>query len=148
MIFDYQNPSLTDPIPAEEKYLYAWSPSLEINSYYAWVHRVTPDVQLLQQTTVVALGEKVKLFIYRGTTKQELLYRIEFGDTLPPRFMHRPYPFDLFWSFGKQGGTSEEVEYLFRDRYVSIHCWVDKKSYLAVLRQQHYAQSNFSFWSR
>ena len=136
-MFDPSNPVASDPLPVDEDRFFAWSKSLETNVYYAWAQRVTPDVQIVLPPAEVLIGEGVRMSIYRGSARQELLYRISFGNEMPNRFMMRNHPFDLFWSYGDSGGVSRKVKWIFRDRNVSIHEWVDKRSYLAVLRQQH-----------
>lgn len=147
-MFDPKNPIASDPLPTDDEQLFAWTKSREQNVYYAWTQLVTPEVQIALPPTEIPLGDGVMLRIFRGSAKQELLYRISFGATMPPRFLGRPHPFDLFWSYGTEGGPSKLVKRMYMDRNVSVHSWVDKKSYLAVLRQQHYALTNFSFWSR
>jgi hypothetical protein len=147
MTFDPLNPMQTDAFHDSAEYSYAWFPSREFGAYYAWVQCVTPDIQFRTPPAEILL-ENARLSIYRGASKLETLYRLVF-ESSPKRFLNRPqgHPFDLFWSYGTEGGTSKIVDYPYRDRYISVTCWVDKRSYLAVLRQQHYALS-FSFWSR
>jgi len=145
-------PTRTDPLPPEEDgvFEYIWLPSRESGVYYAWAKPVANEVQFRPESDhlKIELGNNVDFHVYKSIAKQELLYRIAFMGEKPKRFMLRPYGYCMFWSYGVESGPSSLVKYFYRDKYVSLHSWVDKRSYLAVLRQQHYVSNENSFWSR
>ena len=152
MEFDLQNPLATDP-SLQEQYPkdYVWGKSLEPGSYYIWVQPVAKDVELQSRyRTVIPLGHEVELQIYLGPIRQEFLYRIKFGNVKPTRMLRQnPLMHTLFWTFGNESGPSSRVRKLYQDRYLFIQEWIDKKSFLAILRQQHYVNTDFiNFWSR
>ena len=144
-MFDPKQPLLTDPGQPEG---YAWSPSSEPHVYYSRTQQVSDELQYhsTQPPTVVDLGHGTALTVYRGPFKQELLYRLRFPRR-PPRLLARP-PYCLFWSHGAEGGPSVSVRWHYKDRFLSIHQWVDRDSFLAVLRQHHYKPNDALFWSR
>jgi len=138
MIFNIKNPILTDPFLEREDFFQYWNKSKENNTYYVWVQRVTKEIEFSSdiEPTIIDLEQGVKLYIYKGTNKQEILYRIKFSKKKLSRFLLDPFPYVMFWSYGKVGGTSTHIKYLFRDKNISIHKWVDKDSYLAIIRQK------------
>lgn len=148
MPFDFKNPLKTDPAPNVDGY--AWLRSKQDNVYYAWLQPVAeeatfhPNLDPLE----INLGFGVLLHVYYGPIRQEMLYRLLYTRGLPPRLILKPEPYCLFWSFGNTGGQSRSIKYHYRDRYLSLHEWTDKKSFLAVLRQQHYENSVNTIWSR
>jgi len=144
-LFDPTQPLMTDPGQPEG---YAWSPSVEPGVYYSWTQQVSDAVQFhaTQAPTTVDLGRGIVLTVYRGPVKQELLYRIRFP-VVPSRLLARP-PYCLFWSHGTDGGASASIKWHYRDRFLSIHEWTDRDSFLAVLRQHHYKPNDALFWSR
>lgn len=149
MILDPLNPC--EACPYVEGKEMVWTLSREDNTYYFWVQQVSAEVQLhpLISPEEVEIGSGVKLFVHKGLSKNELLYRLSFKK-LPERFVAKPghSPHAIFWTFGKEGGPSLKVTPLYRDKNISVHSWVDKKSYLAVIRTEHFNHSDFSFWSR
>ena len=151
-MFDPQNPTLTD-CSLESQYPndYAWGVSLEPQTYYAWTQPIASEVQFHKtlQPVKIDLRNGVEFWVYYGSTKQELLYRIKFTDVMPSRIRVFPAPFCLFWSYGTEGGPSKDVMYHYKDKFLTLTEWVDKNSFLAVLRQQLYLhQENTTFWSR
>jgi len=96
----------------------------------------------------IQLGFGAILHVYYGPIRQEMLYRLLFTQGFPARIILKPSPYCLFWSFGNVGGQSKVIKYHYRDRYLSLHEWVDKGSYLAVLRQQHYENNISTIWTR
>ncbi len=148
MKFDHKQPLLTDPAVMRD--VYAWCPSKEPHSYYAWLQPTAnavefhPDLEPME----IDLGFGVILHIYYGPIRQEMLYRILFTEGLPERLILKPAPYCLFWSFGTENGQSVRMKYHYRDRYLSLHEWVDKSSFLAVLRQQHYDNNVSTIWTR
>jgi hypothetical protein len=149
MRFDVNSPLKTDPATYKQEG-YAWLPSKEPNAYYSWLQPVADEVMFHQdlEPMVLRLGQGVQLHVYFGPIRQELLYRIIFTKGMPDRLILKPSPYCLFWSFGSEGGSSQSIKYHYRDRYLSLHEWTDKKSFLAVLRQQHYETSSTTIWSR
>jgi hypothetical protein len=147
MLFDRDDPLKTDPVLAGP---HAWLPSRQPGAYYSWAQPVAYDVELHPTASPVEteLGHGAFLQVYYGALKQELLYRVSFRLGLPPRFLLKPEPYCMFWSFGTEGGQSKSVRYHYRDRFLSLHEWTDKGSYLAVLRQHHYASSVSTIWTR
>ncbi len=147
MLFDFKNPLKTDPEVCQE--IYAWFPSKQKNVYYAWLSPVAEEVVFHQELDPleIQLGHGAILHVYYGQIKQELLYRLIFKE-FPARFIIKPSPYCLFFSFGNEGGQSMSVKYHYRDRYLSLHEWTDKASYLAVLRQQHYENNISTIWTR
>ena len=148
MKFDRKQPLLTDPAVMQD--VYAWCPSKEPNSYYAWLQPTANDVEFHPdlEPMEIDLGFGVILHIYYGPIRQEMLYRILFTEELPKRLILKPAPYCLFWSFGTENGHSVRIKYHYRDRYLSLHEWVDKSSFLAVLRQQHYDNNVSTIWTR
>lgn len=138
MKFDIKDPTKTDifPYEKEDTYYQHWLPSKEKGSHYVWVQRVSENVELKESEKIV-LGHGVTFYVYKGISKQEILYRVCFGGKKPTRFLCEPFPYIVFWSFGKKGGASENVKYLFKDKYVSVHKWVDKNSFCAIIRQRN-----------
>ncbi len=145
MTFDYTKPLETDPLVALESG-YAWLPSKQPSAYYSWLQVVTNDVDLHKDSLTIPLGAAT-LSIYYGRMKQELLYRIVFS-TPPVRFILKPAPYCMFWSFGDNGDASKSIKYHYRDKYLSLHEWTDKKSFLAVLRQNNYINDTPTIWTR
>lgn len=147
MIFDETLPLKTDPSLAD---LYSWLPSKEANAYYAWIQPVSDSVGFHQTLPPfdIDLGFGVILRVYYGVLRQELLYRLLFTQGIPTRFILKPSPYCLFWSFGSEGGQSKSIKYHYRDRFLSLHEWTDKSSFLAVLRQQHYENNLNTIWTR
>lgn len=145
--FDSSQPLITDPASAD---LYAWLPSSEENVYYSWLQPVSDDVTFHQSLAPysIELGFGVILKVYYGFLRQELLYRLLFTQGIPPHFLLKPSPYCMFWSFGSKGGSSKSIKYHYRARYLSLHEWTDKKSFLAVLRQQHYENNINTIWTR
>jgi hypothetical protein len=151
MHFDPRNPTATDPSQSELHGTdYAWGMSSQPNTYYAWVQPIASEVVFHPnlEPLEVPLGFGVILYVYYGPIRQEMLYRIRFKDEGPARLALKPSPYCMFWSFGTEGGASTSIKYHYRDRYVTIHEWTDKKSFLAVLRQQHYEKHVNTIWSR
>lgn len=150
MNFNSLKPTLSDPyLEGKEQ---QWFLSKDAKSYYFWVQQVSPDVELHPTFDIdcVDLTHDVELTVYRGLAKQEILYRLTFKGENPLRFMMRPTkePHSIFWTYGKEGGPSKLIKPLFRDKYISAHTWLDKDSFLAVIRTNHYSQNDCSFWSR
>jgi len=147
MIFDRAQPTLTDPYLTRE---YAWLPSREANTYYSWLMPIAEEVIFHSETDKleIALGFGVLFHVYYGPLRQEMLYRILFTQEMPQRFMLKPSPYCLFWSYGTEGGASTKVKYHYRDRFLSLHEWCDKGSFLAVLRQHHYESNVNTIWTR
>jgi len=150
-MFDPRNPIVSDPSLAD---LYgtdfAWGVSNEDQTYYAWIQPIASEVVFHEnlEPLEISLGFGAFLYIYYGPIRQELLYRIRFTEEMPSRLILKPSPYCLFWSFGDEGGSSTNVKYHYRDRYLTLHEWTDKKSFLAVLRQQHYQNHVNTIWSR
>ena len=152
MQFDPRYPTLTDP-SLEEMWpeSYAWGVSKEHNTYYAWTQPIAAEVKFHPTISplCIHLGNGAQFWAYYGVMRQELLYRIKFTDGMPKRIRVFPEPFCLFWSFGTDGGGSEVLKYHHKDKFLTLHEWVDKKSFLAVLRQHLYTHpENTTFWSR
>lgn len=149
MEFDFKNPLKTDR-PSMFKSEYAWLPSKQPNVYYSWLQPIAegvtfhPNLDPLE----IDLGFGTILHIYYGQIRQELLYRILFTKNFPKRFILKPSPYCMFWSFGDENGQSKCIKYHYRDRYLSVHEWTDKGSFLAVLRQQHYENNINTIWTR
>jgi len=137
-------PTQTHPFSEE----HAWCKADDLE-YYFWTQAVVPEVQLHKQLEPVVkeLGNGSVLTVFKGLSKQEILYTLKFK--IPPkRFVIQPYPHTMFWSYGVTGGASTMVKYLYRDRNLSIHAWLDKNSFLADLRNVHYNVADYTFWSR
>jgi hypothetical protein len=117
--------------------------------FYFWAQQVSTEVQLLDTPVEVHLGPQATLSIYKSLGDAELLYQITMGRS-PERSLARPQdgPVYLYWTYGTQGGPSSKIKYLFRDKLLSVHSWVDKKAALAVIRSDSFASKDFSFWSR
>ena len=150
-MFEPKNPLKTDPNRADlHAKDYAWLLSKEPDVYYAWLQPVVDEVTFHPNIDPkeINLGFGAFLNVYYGTLRQELLYRIRFTQGLPSRLIIKPSPYALFWSFGSEGGQSKRIKYHYRDRYLSIHEWSDKNSFLAVLRQQHYENNVNTIWTR
>lgn len=150
MTFSPANPTLTDP---SLDYIYpndyAWGVSREENTYYSWIQKITPETCLSSAPLEIDLGCDVKFQVYQNTSGIEFLYRLRFLAGMPKRIRVFPEPYCLFWSYGDNGKESGVVKYHYKDRFLTIHEWVDRKSYLAVLRQQIYLhQESSNFWSR
>lgn len=147
--FDFNNPIKTDP-PSPSQEIYAWFPSRQVNVWYSWLQPIADGVTFHQNLDPleIDLGQGVVLHVYYGQIRQELLYRLLFTKQFPARFLLKPEPYCMFWSFGDEGGQSKRIRYHYRDRYLSIHEWTDKSSYLAVLRQQHYENNVSTIWTR
>lgn len=151
MYFDSKNPTVTDPAQSQQiGDDYAWCSSLQSNTLYAWIQPVSSEVAFHPnlEPLEVSLGFGAMFYIYYGPLRQELLYRLRFTEEVPKRLILKPSPYCLFWSFGAEGGSSKRVKYHYRDRYVTVHEWTDKGSFLAVLRQQHYEKNVSTIWSR
>jgi len=151
VIFDPSKPLETDPALYDEGFDYAWRRSLEDrDAYYAWLQPVVEGVGFHDslESLQVEMGHGVVLYVYYGAVRQEILYRLLFTQGFPSRLILKPAPYTLFWSYGSEGGQSMEIKYHYRDRYLSIHEWTDKDSFLAVLRQQHYDNNVSTIWSR
>ena len=148
MEFDRKNPLKTDPVLTYKEY--AWLPSKQDNVYYAWLQPIASEVVFHPNfdPLLLHLGYGVNLYVFYGSIRQELLYRIHFTKGMPGRFILKPDPYCMFWSFGAEGGQSSIIKYHYRDRYLSLHEWCDKKSFLAVLRQQHYENNVNTIWTR
>ncbi len=147
LLFDAKNPYDTDPANFVNL-AYTWSKSKEANVYYSWQQVYTPEVSFHQDSPlVIDLGYGSKAYIYHNVLRHELLYRIAFTD-MPKRLILKPAPYCMFWSFGDCGDASLRIKYHYRDRYLSLHEWVDKKSFLAVLRQHHYDNKTTTIWTR
>lgn len=148
MVFDSNTPLKTDPAVCAGSY--AWSLSKQPNVYYAWLQPIAEEVVFHPnlEALEINLGYGVLLHVYYGPIRQEMLYRLLFTEGKPERLILKPSPYCLFWSFGKVGGQSRHIKYHYRDRYLSLHEWADKGSFLAVLRQQHYENSVATIWSR
>lgn len=148
MKFNVDAPQLTDPY-LEGRHL-MWLNSREPLSYYFWAQQVSPEVEFHGELAVEEISlDSAKFYIYRGLSKQELLYRLKFRRQ-PVRFTARPVkdPHVLFWTYGTEGGASKEVAYLYRDKNISLHHWVDKRSFLAAIRNS-YDQASLgdgTFW--
>lgn len=149
MRFDHKQPLKTDPALARGGE-YAWLKSKEPNAYYAWLQPIADEVVFHQNLDPLEadLGFGVILHVYYGPIRQEMLYRLLFTQGLPKRLILKPSPYCLFWSFGEEGGQSKSIKYHFRDRFLSLHEWTDKGSFLAVLRQQHYENNINTIWTR
>ena len=151
-VFNVRNPLATDPT-LEDLYPndYAWGESKEPNAFYFWSQKVAKGAGVSfyrpHDPRVISLGHHVYLTIYRGMLKQELLYRIKFDRGLPSHLAFKPEPYCIFWSYGKDSGPSTRIKYHYRDRNLTIMEWADKKSFLAILRQQHYLHEP-TFWRR
>lgn len=147
MKFDPYVPVLTDPCPEALQ----WHRSKEADAYYFWAKQVSADVQLHPTLgpQIVEMTNGSVLSIYKGLAKQELLYRLTFGK-LPERFLSKPVtnPHTLYWTFSGIGGPSQLTKSFYRDKHFALHGWVDKDAYLAVIRTNHYAGYDYSFWSR
>lgn len=148
MVFDDKRPLVTDPAVVQNTY--AWCVSKQPNVYYAWLQPTANDVEFHPnlEPLEIDLGFGVLLHIYYGPIRQEMLYRILFTKGLPNRIILKPEPYCLFWSFGTENGQSLRIKYHYRDRYLTLHEWVDKSSFLAVLRQQHYINNVNTIWTR
>lgn len=148
MVFDSKNPLATDP--ALRVGSYAWGLSKEPDVYYAWLQPIADTVAFHPNLDPmeIPLGFGVLLHVYYGPVRQEMLYRLLFTKGLPQRLILKPAPYCFFWSFGDVGGQSFNVKYHYRDRYLSLHEWTDKNSFLAVLRQQHYENNVNTIWTR
>lgn len=145
MLFDRTQPLKTDPYLLRE---YAWLQSKESNVYYSWLSPVADEVIFHTENTEVNLGYGVFLQVYYGPIRQEMLYRLVFTQGIPKRIILKPSPYCLFWSYGEEGGQSKSIKYHYRDRFLSLHEWCDKGSFLAVLRQHHYEQNVSTIWTR
>lgn len=149
-MFDPKNPTATDP---SQSHLYgnnyAWGLSYQPNTYYAWIQPIASEVIFHPNLDPleIPLGFGATLYIYYGPIRQEMLYRIRFAEDSPLRTLLKP-TYCMFWSFGQAGGSSKNVMYHYRDRYITVHEWVDKSSFLAVLRQHHYENHVSTIWSR
>ena len=150
MKFDVNNPLRTDPSLHRKEDSYAWLLSKEPNVYYAWLQPVADEVTFHPSLAPleIKLGFGVLFQVYYGPIRQEMLYRLSFTKDPPSRCMLKPSPYCLFWSFGNEGGASKSVKYHYRDRYLSLHEWTDKSSFLAVLRQHHYENNTNTIWTR
>lgn len=149
-MFDLQDPFSTDPVLSTQPKEYIWGKSLEENVYYAWVQTIASEVSFhaTLEPLCKQLRNGVELWCYYGLLRQELLYRIKFKDP-PTRLVIFPSPYCLFWSYGDSGGSSESVIYHYKDKFVTLHEWEDKNSFLAILRQYLYAHpESTTFWSR
>lgn len=150
--FNVRNPLATDPT-LEDVYPndYAWGVSKEPDCFYFWSQPVAKDAGVSfyrpHDPKTIRLCKDVYLIIYRGTLKQELLYRLKFEKGLPEHWSFKPEPYCIFWTFGKEGGSSSSIKYHYRDRNLTIMEWTDKRSFLAILRQQHYLHEP-TFWRR
>ena len=147
MIFDSKCPQDTDPC-CYDPFICGWHESKQPGAYYCWAQPVAREVSFHAKypPVVIELGT-TSFFLYFGVNKQELLYRIVFH-VEPKRRLIKPSPYCMFWTYGDVGGASRSVEYHYRDRYMTLNEWVDKGSFLAVLRQPHYSNDLTSFWSR
>jgi len=148
MVFESKNPLRTDP--ALYPGSYAWALSKQPNVYYAWLQPTAEEVVFHQNLDPLELklGFGAVLHVYYGPIRQEMLYRLIFTKGFPQRLLLKPSPYCLFWSFGNSGGQSRSIKYHYRDRYLSLHEWTDKSSFLAVLRQQHYDNNVNTIWTR
>lgn len=146
-MFDTKFPQDTDPC-CYDNFVFGWHKSKQAGAYYCWAQPVSVGVEFHPKHPPLEIElEHVTFSLYYGVVKQELLYRIVFKQE-PIRMLIKPAPYCMFWSYGEVGGASRNVRYHYRDRYVTINEWTDKKSCLAVLRQPHYASDLNSFWSR
>jgi len=146
-MFDPISPQNTDPC-CYENFVSGWHESKQHGAYYCWAQPVSRGVEFHSKHPPLEIElEHVAFSLYYGVAKQELLYRIVFKKE-PLRRLIKPAPYCMFWSYGDVGGASRNVKYHYRDRYVTLSEWTDKKSFLAVLRQPHYASDLNSFWSR
>lgn len=146
-MFDLKYPQNTDPCCYED-FVSGWHKSKQHGAYYYWSQPVSHDVEFHTKHPPLEIElENVTFSLYYGVTKQELLYRLVFKRK-PLRMLIKPAPYCMFWSYGDVGGASKNIKYHYRDRYVALNEWTDKKSFLAVLRQPHYASDLNSFWSR
>lgn len=148
ILFNPQNPLATDPYKEMGGPHFQWclsSANATGDAYYAWTQPVTEEVTV-KLSDVHEIGSGGFLNIYKGPTGQPFIYRITFPK---PVTRARIFPhFCFFWSFGVHGGPSGRIKYHYRDRFVCIHEWVDKHSFLAILRQQVYLyEDRTNFWS-
>jgi len=152
MKFNPSDPLRSDPsLDSEYPEDFAWGKSAEGDTYYAWAHSVSAEIELSADRCIeYPLGHGATLQFYPGPNSQEMLYRLQFKEGLPNRILYRkPLAHTVFWSFGVDSGPSCRIKKHYQDRYLTIIEWVDKASFLAVLRQQHYINTEFSnFWSR
>ena len=146
MIFTMKNPLLTDPEHGNQED-YVWGQSNEVGTYYSWVQYISPAVQLAGKPIIMEIANGVELQMFKGPIRQEMLYRIRFKGQKPLRLAQKP-PYCLFFSFGTEGGPSNTVKYWYRDKFMTLLEWPDKKSFLAILRQQNYLKDEHRFWSR
>lgn len=146
MIFSLKNPLLTDPEHGNQED-YLWGQSNEPGTYYSWVQYISPAVQLSGKPSIVEISNGIELQMFKGPNRQEMLYRVKFKGPKPTRVALKP-AYCLFLSFGHEGGSSSQVKYWYKDKFMTILEWPDKKSYLAILRQQNYLKDEHRFWSR
>lgn len=138
------HPQKTDPYTDVLK----WRPSAEPNVHYFWACPVPLDMGLSDMVEqVIDCDHGNQLKVYSTATKVEVLYRLYIVEK-PLRFMCRPFDHAVFWSYGKQGGPSKIIKYLYKDKKLTVAKWVDKDSYLSVIRTNHFANYDQSFWSR
>jgi len=139
-----ERPTVTDPYFKNSEL--QWRKASD-GAHYFWSQPVEVDITLNIPPLKIDCENGNTLEVYLGPSKQELLYRFKLNKK-PKRFMLRPYDHTIFWTYGTDGGPSFLVKYLYRDKYLSMHKWEDKDSFLAVIRTNHYANYDYAFWSR
>jgi len=145
-MFDCERPTITDKF-VEGREL-KWSPSLEPQVYYFWARAVPIDVSFeSNQLSIVDCEYGNTLEVYSLPSKVETLYRLRLVKP-PNRFLLRPFDHAVYWTYGTEGGPSKMIKYLYKDKNLSINKWVDKESFLSVVRTNHFASYDLAFWSR
>lgn len=147
MTFDQERPTLTDPFVDDREL--KWSPSAEPHVHYFWSQAVPVDISFPAETPplVIDCEHGNSLSVYSTPSKVELLYRLRIVKK-PKRFLCRPFDHAIFWTYGKEGGPSRLIKYLYKDKNLSINKWEDKDSFLSVVRTNHFANYDLAFWSR
>jgi hypothetical protein len=146
-MFDCERPTLSDPF-VEGRAL-KWTPSSEPQVHYFWSQAVPIDISFdpKQSPAVIDCEYGNTLEVYSLPSKIEILYRLRLVKP-PNRFLRRPFDHAIYWTYGTEGGPSKVIKYLYKDKNLSINKWVDKDSFLSVVRTNHFANYDLAFWSR
>ena len=146
-MFDCERPTISDPFAVGREL--KWSPSKEPQVYYFWACPVPIDMSfdpaLPPASVDCEYGNTLEVF--STPAKVEVLYRLRLVKP-PNRFLCRPFDHALFWTYGEEGGPSKVIKYIYKDKNLSINKWVDKNSFLSVVRTNHFANYDLAFWSR
>jgi hypothetical protein len=145
MQFDAERPTITDIYQRGREL--KWSPSKDGDVYYFWSQAVPVDVSFTTDPVVVDCEHGNTLEVFSTPQNIELLYRLKISKK-PNRFMCKPFDHAIFYTYGNDGGPSKIIKYIYKDKHLSMNKWVDKESYLSVIKTNHFADYESAFWSR